>query len=247
MRAHWIVAILLIFTASLPVRAETKSGLTVSSGITNLQANWFSGQGSLQRMLYVGAGFSLYGHYVHFDLDGYFGSAAIKNASQNEGAMDQYGGLVAFGGHLPLHAGRVLIEPKLGVGYGLMALSFSGTVSPVARFSLPLDSRQQLHGAFLVPGLAIEPWPWLILEVDYAFSLFAASERVGTVTGVAVNLPNQGAGFDRLRAGANFRIGKGFLLGLQFVQRTTQYGVFGNSGNITPVQQHYLGTVGLEF
>ena len=128
-----------------------------------------------------------------------------------------------------------------------MSLSFGGKFDATARVTIPVGSRQLLHGGFLVPGLIVEPWPWMILQVDYAFSLFSASERSGAVNGFAINLPNGGSSFDRLRAGVSFRVGKGFLLGLQFVQRTSHYGVFGTAGEVTPVQQHFLGTVGLEF
>ena len=248
MRAHWIVSIILALAVSASALAESKSGITVSSGVTNLQANWFSSNGSsLQRMLYLGAGVALYGKYIHFDLDGYYGTAGIKNDRLADGSLDQYGALASFGGHLPIRTGKVLIQPQLGVGYGLMFLSYGGMVSPAARATIPVGSSQLLHGGFLVPGLVIEPWRWLVLYGDFAFSFFSTSERKTSLAGVGIPVPSQGSGFERIRAGAAFRIGQGFTLGLQFVQRTSHFGVFATSGEITPVQQHYLGTVGLEF
>ena len=132
--------------------------------------------------LLSGTGDFRYG-YIGFEVEGYSGTAGRTLAPSNSGTLGtlyntqgigQTGSMFNVKGQLPFQTGRVKWVPKVGVGYGFDNLALGESYNSTASGNntvLSANINEQAKGFFLVAGLEIEPFSFLILSADDAVSV----------------------------------------------------------------------------
>lgn len=234
-------------------RPNVASRFSLMSGITDVSSS--ANYQKVNHTLYLGLGADMHFRYVGVDLDTYYGTAsadygALGGALQRSGSLKQYGGLLNVNFEVPLEIPEFLVVPKLGIGYGLMALSLNQDIALGGSTTGVRGGYEQfIHGPYVIAGLRLEPFKLLIISGDYATSLTTGGRFNGGVSTVNVEVGSGQGKFERIRAGAHIRLGRHVLLGFQFIQRYLNVEMplgLNANGGLSPKQRHYLGVLSFE-
>jgi len=258
---------------SSPSDSDVRIRLGLLSGVTF--ASTGSGGDDDYRInydLYFGAtaDVRLY-RYFGLEAEGYYGAGSVQklsdgfltDATDQFASLSHYGMLFNLAARYPFRTETVTWAPKVGVGFGMQQLTLSQDFDfrardgggNLARFT----ADEEVRGPFALIGLEIEPWPFLVLGGDFAFSFGAGSSVrfTGELLGlkVPINVTLDPSSFTRLRLSAFFRVAKGLMLGAQYVERNLNldfpalpFGLLdGIFDVLQPKQRHVLGVLAYEF
>ncbi len=224
-------------------RIRHRNRLGINSGLSALSTS-----GSNSNPFYLGVLAESHSRFLGFEVDGFYLSGNLKNNTtlQND-SLDQFGIFGNLNFEIPIPIPYFLIVPKIGLGYGLTQTTWKPFTNVVPA-PVP-NTKESLHGAYITFGGEIDPLDFMILSLDYSFSFYTNGSLSGggtTTTDMSLNKDN--SNFNRLRLGAFFRLGRQFILGAQFIRRVINIQIPATTttgGSIT--QEHYLGTIGIEF
>lgn len=177
--------------------------------------------------------------YLGAEVEGFFGQGATRSLtsvdrvtgtiSTSDRQLRQLGGMGAALGRLPLWIGNVKIVPKAGVGYGYLKLDGNG----------PQGEDSKLTGAYGTIGFDVSLTSDLLVSADYARS-FASSGETSTSAADASH-------FDRIRAGAYYRVAEPVLVGGQYLRRTLSLTGTSGSQEVTETSNQFLGALMIVF
>ena len=188
--------------------------------------------------------------YVVLDIDGFFVDGPGQQATRIDNALGTvengerrlrlYGGMSELRGRYPFWLGDVKLVPSIGGGYGLIQLSElaeGGT-----------STRLQVNAPYGTIGLSATFFKRLTVLGDYSLS-FSASGTLDSEQNETI-LSSQdidSSEFNRLRAGALYRLSQPLSLGVQYIRRQVKRQASGETTPISETTNQFLGTMVLHF
>lgn len=157
------------------------------------------------------------GKYFGAEVEGFVGIAPDVEISDTQGtnaqvkSLQQTGVLAQLIGQIPLG----IFIPRVGVGFGLLGLKHTLTVT-----STQTSSSEKVSGLFLSGGLDIEVSPYVTLTGEYGHTLDGAASFSSSATGSTTPAASNSKGsFDRIRLGLYYNFSPRVVAGLLFHMR----------------------------
>jgi hypothetical protein len=252
-------------TGEMP-RAKEKDwsiALALTGGYSNAHSNDARTQAErdatgINRAGYLGLSLDLKAmKYTGFEIEGFYGAGRSGTStsvdrvtgtiSTNEARLEQYGGMAAFKGQLPVAVGRGWIAPKLGVGYGILGLRKASTdLRSAAQTETITDNR--LSGPYATAGFDSELLPKVLLNADFAVSFAGKATTSSSVGGVdQADVDADSARYYRIRAGLLYRFTPNFTAGGQYNRRQYQVSAAGSDNATVENVDQFLGVIQVNF
>jgi hypothetical protein len=194
---------------------------------------------SLSQNIYAGLNLDLTPfQFFGLEVEGFYGISPMQGLA----SLKQFGGVADLKFYLPFYFLGMEVTPKVGAGYGILALnqSSSDMFNP--------ETNSNANGFNIVAGIDFDIAKFMVLSVDYAFSVGAT----GNYSIAGVNTAVAGTYFDRLRAGGYIRILPMMGIGVQYIRRTIQstnspFVSFNGEPTQNETLNQFLGTLVFEF
>jgi hypothetical protein len=181
--------------------------------------------------------------YFGAELEGYYGFGTTTTATSvdkilgtsttTERKLKQYGGMADLQGRYAFDLGRVRVIPKAGAGFGILDIQSEGS------------NETKLTGLYAVGGVEVHLLPELYISGDYSRSITANGSL--TASGAAASVDAADAKFDRIRAGAYYRVTKQFTAGSQYVRRTLSTTATAGTASTTETTNQFLAALLFNF
>lgn len=212
----------------------------ILSGIASIASADGSSGGSL---LNIALQADYQSKYWGAELDGYYGLGLGLSASGTSASglsQSQYGLFIGPKFNYSFGSGDFRFVPKVGVGYGMMALSAASS-STTSGVSTSATVKSNIAGIYAMGGFDVFFTRWMYVSADYSTSVSASGKIDANLNGVSASQTVDGAKFARIRAGLNFILAQHLILGGEYYSRSITV-----NGQAAP-QNFVMGHLGYQF
>jgi hypothetical protein len=234
--------------------------LGVTSGFSQSNSNVNSTQSARQQGAYhqtasVGIQATLTAwRYGYVDIDTFYaGSPSAKSVttvdtivgtqSTSNRRLKAFGGAGEIGGRLPLYLGGIKITPTAGVGFGYFSIRETRESGDAT-----IQSNNAVSGPYGSVGLGVSLGRRVSLSGDAALSFASKGKMDASDTqSIISETESNNARFNRIRAGAYYRLSQPITLGVQYIRRQIRNAVSAESTPVTETTNQVLGAMVVHF